>query len=141
MNHEVLGLMIPILVPLGLFALLFGLRYFHNKENLAMIEKGMNPRINMAQPRPYKNLKVGLLMLGAGIGLLLAYFITYAWFPHDENPAIYFGLIGIFGGIGLIVSYRIEKKEVLDKYEQQEAAERLEQQRIREMIRKEQEKG
>jgi hypothetical protein len=119
MDHDALGILIPLLVPLGLFALLFGLRYFSNKENLAMIEKGMNPRLNMAQPRPYKNLKYGLLLMGAGIGLVLAYFITYAWFPHDENPALYFGLIGLFGGLGLVISYRIEKKEVLDKMPQE----------------------
>jgi hypothetical protein len=29
--------------------------------------------------------------------------------------AIYFALIAIGGGLGLISSYRIEKKEVLDK--------------------------
>jgi hypothetical protein len=35
--------MIPILVPLGIFAMIFGLRYFENKERMAMIEKGMDP--------------------------------------------------------------------------------------------------
>ncbi len=33
--------LIPILVPLGVFAMIFGLRYFENKERMAMIEKGM----------------------------------------------------------------------------------------------------
>jgi hypothetical protein len=33
----------------------------------------------------------------------------------EENPSIYFALIAIFGGLGLVLSYRIEKKEVLDK--------------------------
>jgi hypothetical protein len=31
---------------------------------------------------------------------------------RDENEAIYFGLIAIFGGLGLVLSYRIEKKEL-----------------------------
>jgi hypothetical protein len=34
---------------------------------------------------------------------------------HDEeNPALWFALIGIGGGLGLIGSYKIEKKELLD---------------------------
>jgi hypothetical protein len=33
---------------------------------------------------------------------------------HDENEAIYFGLIAVFGGLGLVLSYRIEKKELYD---------------------------
>jgi hypothetical protein len=32
-----------------------------------------------------------------------------------DNEAIYFALIGIGGGAGLIGSYRIEKKEFWDK--------------------------
>jgi hypothetical protein len=32
----------------------------------------------------------------------------------DDNPAIYFALIAIGGGLGLVGSYRVEKKELLD---------------------------
>ena len=35
-------------------------------------------------------------------------------FDH-ENVAIYFALIGIGGGLGLIASYKIEKRDLLDK--------------------------
>jgi hypothetical protein len=31
---------------------------------------------------------------------------------EDDNQAIYFALIAIFGGLGLFTSYRIEKKEM-----------------------------
>ena len=33
----------------------------------------------------------------------------------NDNPALYFALIAIGGGLGLFFSYRIEKKEWLDK--------------------------
>jgi hypothetical protein len=104
-----------VLVPLAAMALFFGIIYLSKKENLAMIEKGMNPKMN--RPAPYTSLKYGLLLTGGGIGLLLAYFadLVVPAINGEDNASIYFALIAIFGGIGLIGSYRIEKKEVLDK--------------------------
>lgn len=113
-------ILIPILVPLGAFAMIFGIIYLKTRENMAMIEKGLNPKQFANRPVPYRNLKNGLLILGAGIGLLIAYFIDINMQMSndrydDENPAIYFGFIAIGGGLGLILSYAIEKKEVLNK--------------------------
>ena len=106
--------LIPILVPLSFFAMVFGLVYLKSRENMSMIEKGLNPKEFANRPAPYRNLKNGLLLLGAGIGLALAYFITQYALHDDENPALWFAFIGIGGGLGLIASYRIEKKELLD---------------------------
>jgi hypothetical protein len=110
-------LLIPILVPLGFFAMIFGIIYLRNKEKMAMIERGMDPRAYTAQPAPYKNLKWGLLLIGAGLGLFLAFVLDRSVFNNigEDNPAIYFALIAVFGGAGLVLSYRIEKKEILDK--------------------------
>jgi hypothetical protein len=112
-NAEVL---IPILVPLGGMAMIFGIVYLKSKESMAMIEKGMNPKEFANRPAPYRNLKNGLLLLGAGIGLALAYIITQYILHDEDNPALWFALIGIGGGMGLIASYRIEKKELLDQF-------------------------
>jgi amino acid transporter len=106
--------LVPILVPISLFAMVFGLVYLKSRENLSMIEKGMNPKEFANRPAPYRNLKNGLLLLGAGIGLALAYFVTQYVLHDEENPALWFAFIGIGGGLGLISSYRIEKKELLD---------------------------
>lgn len=112
MNGE---LLIPILVPLGFFALIFGIVYMNKKENLAMIDKGMNPKnITAKGPEPFKNLKWGLLLVGAGLGLLLAYFLELYIGNNHDNEAIYFALIAIGGGTGLIISYRMEMKELRD---------------------------
>jgi hypothetical protein len=111
-NDEIL---IPILVPLGAFAMVFGIIYLRTKQNMAMIEKGMNPKEFANRPAPYRNLKNGLLFLGAGIGLAIAYFLTQYVLHDEENPALWFAFIAIGGGLGLISSYKIEKKELLDK--------------------------
>ncbi|HKB43095.1 MAG TPA: DUF6249 domain-containing protein [Chitinophagaceae bacterium] len=117
--------LIPILISLGFFLMLFGIIYMYKRENLAMIEKGMNPKQFANRPAPYRNLKWALLLIGAGVGLFLAYMLdTYLLqrtvtevyggntYHHREgnNAAIYFSLIAIGGGLGLFGSYRIEKK-------------------------------
>jgi hypothetical protein len=128
MGPDQLVLFWLILSSLSVIAMIFGLRYLSNKENMAMIEKGMDPKIQRERPRPapFRNLKWGLLLVGAGLGLFLAYLLdnfllynVHHELPHDydngANVPIYFALIAIGGGLGLIMSYRIEKKEVLDK--------------------------
>ena len=109
--------LIPIVMFAGFFAMVFGVVYLRPRQNLAMNEKGMNPKEFADRPAPYKNLKWALLLIGSGIGLFLAYMLdTYLLIPqgsihfHDGNPAIYFSLIAIGGGLGLFGSYRIEKK-------------------------------
>ena len=115
-----------ILLSLGICAMVFGIRYMQNRENMAMIEKGLDPKIKPLKPRPapFRNLKWGLLLVGAGIGLFIAYLLDNTALyrighDHDEvngaNVSIYFAMIAIGGGLGLISSYRIEKKELLDK--------------------------
>lgn len=106
-------ILIPILVPLGFFLMIFGIIYLHKQENLAMIEKGMNPREFSNRPTPYRNLKNGLLFLGAGVGLLVAYFIDRSLTYNRDGEAIYFALVAIGGGLGLIGSYALEKKELV----------------------------
>jgi hypothetical protein len=119
-------MLVAILIPLGFFLMVFGIIYMHKRENLAMIEKGMNPKESVSRPAPYKNLKWGLLLIGAGAGLFLAYMLDIYALPHtyetytfenrsynrrtDENPAIYFALIAMGGGLGLFQSYKIEKQ-------------------------------
>lgn len=116
--------LIPITLFAGGFAMIFGIVYLKTKENLAMVEKGMNPKQQYHRPAPFKSLKLGLLLLGAGLGLLLAYFIdvnsnimTGNFRHHNDNPAIYFALIAMGGGLGLITSYSIERKYLLGRKE------------------------
>ena len=109
-----LGIMAGIIISLGFFAMLFGVVYLHKRERMAMIERGMDPRRYKPQSAPFQNLKWGLLLIGAGLGLFLAFLLdNYAFRTeyNDGSPAIYVALIAIFGGLGLFTSYRIEKKE------------------------------
>ena len=112
-----LGIFVPISLFLGAFAMIFGIRYLSNKEKMAIIERGIDPGVQRATPKPFLSLKFGLLLMGLGIGLLVALFTVRGMFGREmtdseisQSVAVYFGCIGIFGGLGLIVSYVIEKK-------------------------------
>ena len=107
------GILVPILICLGAFAMVFGIFYLRTRENLAMLERGFNPKEYSNRPAPYRSLKNGLLFMGAGLGLLIAFIIDQNMARHHDNEAIYFALIAIGGGLGLIGSYAIEKKEWL----------------------------
>jgi hypothetical protein len=110
--------LIPIVMFAGGFAMIFGIVYLKTRQNLAMIEKGMNPKEFAHRPAPYRNLKWALLLIGSGIGLFVAYlldnYVLYAAksdvYNDDRNVPIYFALIAIGGGLGLFGSYRMEKK-------------------------------
>ena len=109
--------LVPILICTGFFAMVFGVVYLFKRERMAMIERGMDPRVYKPQAAPYQNLKWGLLLIGAGLGLFLAFILDETLFVKTENnnEAIYFALIAVFGGLGLFISYLVEKKEVLDR--------------------------
>lgn len=111
------GELVAITFFIGAFAMIFGIRHFSSKEKMAMIERGIDPGVHKATPKPFLSLKFGLLLVGLGIGLLVALFTVRGVFGNQMSDneegqavAIYFGCIGIFGGLGLITSYVIEKK-------------------------------
>jgi tetrahydromethanopterin S-methyltransferase subunit E len=111
------GILVPITFFICTFAMIFGIRYFSNKEKMAMIERGIDPGVRKSTPQPFLSLKFGLLLVGLGVGLLVALFTVMGLFgskltngQEGQAVAIYFGFIGIFGGLGLIISYVIEKK-------------------------------
>lgn len=111
-TQKELALLIPILIPLGFFAMIFGIVYLYKRESLAMIEKGMNPRQSREPggPKPFAYLKWGVLLVGAGLGLLLAYMLDLALPDTRDSETLYFALIAVGGGIGLIISHKMEMK-------------------------------
>jgi hypothetical protein len=120
MDAEQLGPLVGMVVCTGLFAMVFGIVYLHKRERMAMIERGMDPRNYKPRSQTYNTLKWGLLLIGSGFGLFLAYILDHTCLAfidteREHNPALYFALIAIFGGAGLFVSYLMEKKEEAKK--------------------------
>lgn len=105
---------VEILVPLAFFALVFGLWYLYittrNKERLALIEKGADPSLFKTQADAnsgYRNFKLGLFFIGIALGIIAGYFLKEG--GMEEEPA-YFSMIFLFGGLGLVVSFLLQKK-------------------------------
>lgn len=103
--------LIPITISLGAFLMVFGLRYMENKENMAMIERGMEPKRQRRQSNPSATLKNGLMFIGAGTGLLLAIVFIKVFNLEDHAAAgLFFALIAIFGGMGMVAAYLYERR-------------------------------
>lgn len=126
-------IVIPLVAITSICTTIFGLYYLRNKENMALIEKGMNPRQNSSEPHSFQSLKYGLLFAGGGLGLLIAFLIDrevakvyiekYPYMNdlgqaaertirHKEDlPELYFSLIILGAGVGLVIAYMIRRKQ------------------------------
>ena len=102
------------LIVLVIFASVFGIVFViaaaRNRERMAMIEKGVNPKDLMTDKKPntYGILKWALLLAGLGFGLFIGSLLD-AYTSIEEEPA-YFAASLFFGGLGLFLSFMIAKK-------------------------------
>lgn len=109
-----------VFVPIGVFLMIFGIVYVivtaRNRERMALIEKGADPKLFESVKGSSKSgvLKWGLLLVGVGLGIFLATLLVEAGM---NEPASYFAMICLFGGAGLLLAYRIEQKAESRKLE------------------------
>ncbi len=102
----------PILVLLIIFGFIYGIVALgvRNKERKIMMEKGVDPSTFATARKPTSaSLKFGLLFVGVAIGIILGN-ILYEFTTMGEEAA-YFSMIFLFGGLGLVVDYFLEKRE------------------------------
>ncbi len=103
------------LVPVSMFAMVVAIVYLSHrrKERMEMIKKGvsMDDLYKGHHHFDATALKWGLMAIGIGIGVLMGkILIVNHIFEKGSMPA-YFSMICLFGGVGLIISYFIEKKK------------------------------
>lgn len=111
MQPESLAVLIPILVPLGVFLMIYAVSKQESEVKKKMIENGMNPKDISGRKLGSGALKAGGLLIGGGLGLFLAKMLdSTGSFGHDPE-AIYFGLIALFGGIGLVIAHNVARKQ------------------------------
>jgi len=106
-----------ILIPLSLFAAIFGMVYLYystrNKERLALIEKGADASIFDIGKRRGSSWKVvvlniAFLLMGIGLGVFIANVLdTYTGL---DDEAVYPSMIFLMAGVGLYVGYTQTKK-------------------------------
>jgi len=103
-----------ILIPLSLFAALFGIVYIYlttrNKERMALIEKGVNAELFNRPQVPSKwGLKLGIMAVGVGLGIVLANMLISVDLLTEE--VAFPSMIFLFVGVGLVASYYITNKK------------------------------
>jgi uncharacterized membrane protein len=103
-----------VLIPIVMFLVIFGIVYLYyssrNKERLALIEKGAEASIFYG-PKSEKSgkwiLKVGVLSIGVALGVLVGAALENAGMDDDvAYPASIF----LFAGIALVAAYFLSQK-------------------------------
>lgn len=103
-----------VLVPIVMFLVIFGIIYLYyssrNKERMALIEKGAEASIFYG-PKTERSgkwiLTVGVLSIGVALGVLVGAALKSA--GMDEEVA-FPASIFLFAGIGLVAAYFLGKK-------------------------------
>ena len=105
---------VEIIVPVALFASIFGIVYIvvsaRNKERLALIDKGLDANMLHIKTNThgrYDALKIGLFLIGLAVGLLLGNVLES--YTRIQEEVAYFSMVMLFGGLSLIVYYLIMK--------------------------------
>jgi hypothetical protein len=107
------------ITPVLVTGIIFGFTYavihllVRRKERMALIEKGEDVTVLNNGFKPgVMALKLGLLFIGVAVGLLLGSVLVATTTLNGESA--YFSMIFLFGGIGLVLSHFIEKREIQD---------------------------
>ena|ERR1041385_5780868 len=105
----VMGVLLPMVIAIGAFIMIVYIRKFENIERMAIIERGLDPKMfkrdKSTTPSPV--LRWALLLIGAGIGLFVGYFLDELFRMEVSG---YFAALMIFGGLGLLLAYMVEAK-------------------------------
>ncbi len=109
------AIIVPVVSVLSLVTLIIFIRKFINDERMAMIEKGVDAKI-FRHSGEFTSLRYGLLLIGAGVGLLIGSVLEAVFYSLNEEAG-YFSMIFLFAGIGLFASYQIEQKRRKEKEE------------------------
>jgi len=105
------GILMTIIVPLASFFMIVKIVRNENEVKKKMIENGMNPKDNSNRGTPTPGaLKLGGLLIGAGLGLVISSILTNTLNINDE-VGIYFGLIAVLGGAGLVITHNYARKQ------------------------------
>jgi hypothetical protein len=108
MDVAIMGIMIPIISIVGFFITIIYIRKFQNLERMAIIEKGLSPDIFKQESSTAGTLRGAMLLLGAGLGLLMGYWLDRSF---DMEEVGYFAMLFIFGGLGLGIAYVIDERK------------------------------
>lgn len=103
---------ISVFITAIVFSFAYGVIHLlvRRKERMVLIEKGADASMLVSKQNfNFYALKIGLLLIGVAIGLIIGAILVES--TTLNNEAAYFSMIFLFGGIGLVISHFMEKKE------------------------------
>lgn len=106
MNGDII---VPITFIVGLLGTIYLYLKSRHRERLHMIEKGVSSKSLYSKTRTLAmTLKIGMLCMGIGVGILMGYLVNCITTIQDGH-VFYFVFTFLFGGLALILNYKIEK--------------------------------
>lgn len=108
MEEGILAILWLIILSVGTLIIIAYIRKITSEERKLLIEKGMNPADVRSRSNTSTPLRLALLFIGAGLGLLMGYTLDSLF--HMEEVG-YFSMLLLFGGVGLGIAYVIEEKK------------------------------
>jgi len=102
---------VAILVPLGFFAMIFGIIYIlaRRKERLTLIQHGADAKTLKMDKQSNDSLKFGLLLIGVAVGILLGNLLSQT--SDIQEEVAYFSMTFLCGGISLLIYYFLNKHQ------------------------------
>jgi len=109
MNEITRDLVVSIAAIAAIFTILYVLLMTRHRERMSLMERGLSPAsFNNKNAVQSATLRFGLMLIGISIGILLGNFIA----AHVDVPrqGAFIAMMSLFGGLGLVISYLIEKR-------------------------------
>ena len=103
--------MVGILVPLGLFAMSFGIVWVlvDRSIKIHLIKHGADARSLKMDKTTDGSLRAGLVLVGVALGILLGYVLAQNTKMQEE--VAYFSMTFLMGGLGLLLYHFINRKQ------------------------------
>jgi len=115
LSGSIVAIGICVVLPIAGMTTAYLFRRLSSRERLEAIEKGVSVPMQTASPmqRAARARRSGIVLLALGIGL--AFSLIVAWLVEGDKDALIgaaFGLIPALIGAGLLIDYRLLRKEM-----------------------------
>lgn len=109
-----IGVFVPIIAIVSVFLFLWRASENKRKVRTAMIEKGMDPSLldvaHDESSRKYGALRWGMLLFGAGLGLLIGFTLNELVIHEQDTIYVIVSCTLLFTGLGLVIYHRLASK-------------------------------
>jgi hypothetical protein len=111
---QINGVIIVFIIFASVTGVILGIIYLRDRsrERLKMIEKGTDPSVldTKIKTDSKVTLKIGIFLVALALGIITGSLIANYTYVFAESEVAYFSSIFLFGGLGLLATQLIGKK-------------------------------